>query len=75
MRRWGADDRGDPLQSEELSFERARSIVNHLVANGIDERLVRADGRGGTEPIAGNGTDAGRAANRRIEFEVVSRED
>lgn len=62
------DNTGDPLVNQNLSEERARSVVNYLVASGIDETRLTAQGFGPSEPIADNDTEEGRALNRRIEF-------
>jgi OOP family OmpA-OmpF porin len=54
--------------NDELSMERAQSVVDYFVGAGIDEERLQAVGAGESEPLASNGTDAGRAANRRVEF-------
>lgn len=62
------DSSGDPLLNQNLSQSRARSVVNYLVANGIDESRLDAVGFGPDRPVADNETEEGRALNRRIEF-------
>lgn len=62
------DDRGDSITNQNLSQSRARSVVNYLVAGGIDDLRLSAEGFGPNVPIADNDTEEGRAANRRIEF-------
>lgn len=52
----------------ELSGARAGSVVRYLEANGIDSTRLRAIGYADTRPLAGNDTDQGRAANRRVEL-------
>ncbi len=64
------DSQGDPGANQALSLERARAVVNYLVANGVDETRLSAQGFGQERPVADNGTDEGRALNRRIEFRV-----
>jgi chemotaxis protein MotB len=52
----------------ELSGARAGSVVRYLEANGIESSRLRAIGYADTRPLAGNDTDKGRAANRRVEL-------
>ena len=59
----GADD-----YNMALSQRRADSVKNYLVAAGMKPVRVLAVGRGETQPIADNSTEAGRAANRRVEI-------
>ena len=62
------DNTGDAAINQALSQERARSVVNYLVVNGIDESRLSAVGFGPDQPVADNDTEEGRALNRRIEF-------
>lgn len=57
----GADD-----YNMELSQRRAEAVKAYLVAHGIDAAMIQSVGKGETEPIADNGTDEGRQANRRV---------
>ena len=55
------------------SEERAQSVVDYLVSDGIDASRLVAKGAGNTEMIYANPTTDWQAeANRRIEIEVVS---
>lgn len=49
-----------------LSIERAQSIINALVEEGLDRALFTYKGYGGTQPLADNSTEEGRAQNRRV---------
>ena len=51
-----------------LSFERARAAAAALVKRGLAQDMVNAHGFGPQSPVAGNATEAGRAANRRVVF-------
>ncbi len=62
------DSSGDALRNQDLSQNRARSVVNYLVGAGVDDARLTAQGFGSTNPVADNETDEGRALNRRIEF-------
>ena len=52
----------------ELSAIRATTVLKYLVAKGIAPQRLTATGYGEIMPLLPNTTDAGRAANRRVEF-------
>jgi len=54
-----------------LSLERARAVKEYLVSRGISERRLRIEGYGGSQPVADNRTDEGKARNRRVEFVII----
>ena len=64
------DDIGLALGNQRLSEERAGAVFSYLVEVGIDPDRLSTIGFGETRPIASNATAAGRAQNRRIEFNV-----
>jgi outer membrane protein OmpA-like peptidoglycan-associated protein/opacity protein-like surface antigen len=66
------DSRGDARTNRELSRLRAESVLLYLVGEGIPDTRLRSRGYGEDQPRSGNGTEAGRARNRRIEFKVLS---
>ena len=68
------DSQGDATINKTLSQERAKSIVNYLVSNGVDPAQLQAVGMGSEKPRADNTTEEGRFKNRRIEFEVLNTE-
>jgi outer membrane protein OmpA-like peptidoglycan-associated protein len=51
-----------------LSARRAESVRNALIQQGIDPARLSARGYGPDQPVAPNDTEAGRAANRRVEM-------
>lgn len=53
-----------------LSQRRANQVRDALVAAGMPGDRVKASGAGQTNPVASNDTEAGRAANRRVEITV-----
>lgn len=64
------DSQGDDDYNLDLSRRRAASVMAYLVRKGIDEGRLRAEGFGETRPIDSNETRDGRAANRRVEFNL-----
>ena len=64
-------DIGLPEAQQELSVRRAQTVVEELTRRGIDADRLIFEGRGGTEPVASNETEAGRAQNRRVEITVL----
>ena len=52
--------------NDDLSHQRAASVQAWLTDAGVSDSRIGIDGRGATEPIASNATDAGRATNRRV---------
>ena len=51
-----------------LSLDRAEAVREYLVHHGVRRGRLLVEGRGGRQPVASNATEAGRAANRRIEI-------
>ncbi len=56
-----------------LSLDRAKSVVKMLIALGVEDYRLKAEGVGHSKPIATNDTPEGRAKNRRIEA-ILSKE-
>jgi len=54
-----------------LSQQRAQSVSDYLAMRGVARARMGVRGFGETQPIADNSTEAGRAANRRVEIKVV----
>jgi len=66
------DDRGAYKMNKALSQKRADAVKRYLVSKGVDKGRLQTDGLGPDRPIDDNGTDAGRANNRRVEFHIVN---
>jgi outer membrane protein OmpA-like peptidoglycan-associated protein len=64
------DARGIAANNLKLSQQRAKAVVDWLVARGIDAKRLTSQGYGQSKPIDSNETDAGRQNNRRVEFHI-----
>ncbi|MBF0493445.1 MAG: OmpA family protein [Deltaproteobacteria bacterium] len=64
------DSIGSEAYNEKLSDRRAASVKTYLTSKGISADRLESVGYGKTRPIADNGTEAGRAKNRRTEFNI-----
>ena len=58
--------------NQKLSENRAKSVVDWLVKNGIAAARLRPAGYGESRPVADNGTAVGRALNRRVEVATMT---
>jgi outer membrane protein OmpA-like peptidoglycan-associated protein len=68
------DSVGTSEYNQMLSTRRAKSAGDYLVGQGVSAGRVRTAGRGETEPISPNETDAGRQLNRRVEIAIFANE-
>ncbi len=62
------DNVGSAAFNKALSTRRAASVAAALVKAGLNPHELSSEGFGFDKPIEDNGTEAGRAANRRVEF-------
>ena len=53
---------------------RAEAVRAQLLARGIEAERLIATGMGHTDPIADNISKSGKAANRRIEFLLITKD-
>ena len=64
------DNQGGRSYNQKLSEDRATSVLQWLVSEGIDPERLMAEGKGMNEPVATNDTEEGRALNRRTEVRL-----
>jgi outer membrane protein OmpA-like peptidoglycan-associated protein len=67
------DNVGGDTMNQKLSENRAGSVRDYLVQEGVSANSVTAQGYGNSSPVATNNNAAGRQQNRRVEL-VVSGE-
>jgi outer membrane protein OmpA-like peptidoglycan-associated protein len=65
------DNTGTEEQNKKLSENRAKSVYDYLVKNGVAPERLSYKGYAATKPIADNNTPEGKAKNRRTEFIVT----
>jgi len=66
------DSQGREEMNLNLSKGRAEAVLTALRGARVKLKSLTAEGYGETQPIADNGTEEGREANRRIEFRLVT---
>ncbi len=59
----------EELYGYDLSFDRAKTIVNYLIKNGIANTRLTAKGYGDTEPF--DNEEEGRSKNRRVVIKIL----
>jgi outer membrane protein OmpA-like peptidoglycan-associated protein len=69
------DNKGKYEKNLVLSKERALSVYNYFVSNGIDKSRLFSNGYSSDYPIADNTTETGRALNRRVAIILISDEN
>jgi OmpA-OmpF porin, OOP family len=62
------DNVGNDTSNQTLSEARAKTVVTWLTQHGVAADRLTAKGYGKTKPVADNGSDEGRARNRRVEI-------
>ena len=68
------DNVGSGSYNQALSERRAAAASRVLAEYGVQGSRLDVQGRGLSEPIASNDTDAGRAENRRVEVAIYASE-
>lgn len=68
------DSDGNDDYNLKLSQARAESVVNFLIASGIESSRMVPRGFGETQPVVANDTDSNKQLNRRVEFIILETE-
>jgi phosphate transport system substrate-binding protein len=66
-----ADAKGSVEANRAIAQARALAVSARLVHQGVEQRLVRTEASGADSPIASNESADGRAANRRVDIELI----
>jgi outer membrane protein OmpA-like peptidoglycan-associated protein len=66
------DSRGDDAYNMGLSQRRANSAAAYLQSRGVPSARITTAGRGESEPVASNDTEAGMQQNRRVEIAIYA---
>lgn len=64
------DSVGSDNYNQKLSENRADTVKNFLIAQGVDPANISATGYGKSHPVADNSTAEGRSKNRRVQLIV-----
>jgi outer membrane protein OmpA-like peptidoglycan-associated protein len=62
------DNVGDAVNNKKLSQDRAKAVMDALIAKGVDKTRMSFVGWGQEKPVADNRSEDGRAKNRRVEI-------
>ncbi|NVJ61036.1 MAG: OmpA family protein [Gammaproteobacteria bacterium] len=62
------DSSGSATYNMDLSVKRAQSVASYLIQQGVDSNRLKVRGFGESMPLTSNGTENGRAQNRRVEL-------
>jgi outer membrane protein OmpA-like peptidoglycan-associated protein len=66
------DNTGKHDKNVQLSQDRAESVKAYLVSKGIDDSRLKAVGYGPDKPLVPGKSAKARAANRRVEFNLIA---
>ncbi len=67
------DNVGNDADNQRLSQQRAQTVYDYLVQRGVAAARLSYKGYGESRPVADNGTEEGRAANRRTTFTITQK--
>jgi len=64
------DSTGSTTYNQGLSERRAEAVALHMRTQGVDGNRLVIEGRGESEPLASNQTEAGQRQNRRVDIVI-----
>ncbi len=67
------DNIGNPVANKKLSAARATTVMNEILAMGIEAKRLAAEGYGQEFPVGDNSTPEGRELNRRVSLRVTQK--
>ncbi len=67
------DNVGGDAPNLKLSQDRADAVREYLIGKGIEPDRIASKGYGEARPVATNDTPEGQAANRRVEFTILTK--
>lgn len=62
------DNEGRKGYNQRLSEKRAKRVSEYLTSKGIASSRIKTAGKGATDPVVPNDTDANKNKNRRVDF-------
>lgn len=65
------DDTGNELANKTLSENRAKTVYDYLISNGVSNSRITYKGYGESQPLVPNTTEENKARNRRTAFKVL----
>jgi len=69
------DSKGSASYNQSLSERRADSAADFMRQRGLSSDRLIIEGKGESEPVATNETEAGRQQNRRVEIAIYANEE
>ncbi len=65
------DSKGSNAYNQRLSERRATSVSEYLLSKQVNDARIETVGFGEDHPVADNGSEEGRALNRRVELSLI----
>lgn len=67
------DNIGTSQANKKVSLMRSQAVIDYLVEQGINPKRLKVTGKGATEPLVPNDSEANRSKNRRVEFIIYTK--